>query len=155
MLSNNLIMFVSLMLGIFIYVIFVIMGYSQIAIIPTLITTVCSLIYLKNIKKRSLDTEKRILSKLNLNQVYYSGIAGFMLEGKERVGAIVITNSKFIFEDNSKKITIDIELSEVKAVNNNGFLSLSDSNGTEIFFKVMEAEKIVRLINGRIDILKC
>lgn len=69
-----------------------------------------------------------------------------MINGREIVGALALTKSRIIYQDNREKIEIDLQTKDINAENLNGFLCLKDCEGSALIFKVLDVEKIVESI---------
>lgn len=119
---------------------------GSIASFASVIVFFLCLLYFRTINKRCFKTLNRIIESLNHPDVIYAGVAGLMINGREIVGALALTKSRIIYQDNREKIEIDLQTKDINAENLDGFLCLKDCEGSALIFKVLDVEKIVESI---------
>ncbi len=107
-----------------------------------------SLIAMMNQFIKSDTSIEYIIQYLEDETIQYIDTASIMVDNKELIGALAITENSFVFGV-AQDIFTELPYTDISSVQNFGsFLVIEDNTGQEFRFKVFNCEAIVELIQN-------
>ena len=109
---------------------------------------ILSLIAMMNQFIKSDTSIEYIIQYLEDETIKYIDTASIMVDNKELIGALAITENSFVFGVPGE-IMIELNTDEIEITQNDGsFLVIEDDTGQEFRFKVFNCDAIVELIQN-------